>query len=202
MSITSTENLLEQLYQSIGVAPHDLRGRLDVARIEVHANRVLGTHLVPGLEVDADERDDGIDAVIRVVEGTQIEHPIQVCFGMIPPDGIQKINLRIEIGDGARAGILAHCTFPNARRIRHEMEADIRVGRGAQYGYYERHVHGAGGGVIVVPNSRVHVAEGGRFQTDFELIRGRVGQIDISMEATGEAHSSILLLKKYAAPFA
>ncbi|MFW6125045.1 MAG: SufB/SufD family protein, partial [Pirellulales bacterium] len=117
--------------------------------------------------------------------------PIQVCFGMIPPSGVQRINLRIEIGDGAQAGVLAHCTFPHARQIRHEMEADIHVGRSARYAYYERHVHGAGGGVIVVPHSRVHVAEGGRFQTDFELIRGRVGEIDIRLEATGEADSSI-----------
>ena len=38
-----------------------VRGKIpDIARIEVHANRVLGVHLVPGLEVDATERSDGI----------------------------------------------------------------------------------------------------------------------------------------------
>jgi len=33
------------------------------------------------------------------------------------------------------------------------------------------------------------VCEGARYQTDFELIKGRVGEIDIDVEVTGEAHS-------------
>jgi len=186
----SDSALLEALYASIGVNPHDLWGQLDVARIEIHANRVLGVHLVPGLEVDAQQRPDGIEAKILVTEGCVIEKPIQVCFGMIPEDGLQQIVLDIEIQPQARAGIVAHCTFPNARNIRHEMDAAIRVGAGAEYAYFERHVHGADGGVIVLPKSKVRVAEGGHYQTDFELIRGRVGEIDIDVEVTGEARSA------------
>ena len=184
------DDLLKQLYESIGVAPHALRNRPDIARIEVHANRVLGSHLVPGLEVDARERKDGITAKIRVLAGTVIEHPIQVCFGMIPESGVQKISLEIEIESGARAGIVAHCTFPNARQVRHEMDAVIRVGENAQYAYFERHVHGPDGGVVVLPRSRVYVDQGGQFQTEFELLRGRVGEIDIDMEVFGKAHST------------
>ncbi|MDY0165950.1 MAG: SufD family Fe-S cluster assembly protein [Thermoguttaceae bacterium] len=184
------DDLLKQLYQSIGIAPHALRGRPDIARIEVHANRVLGAHLVPGLEVDAHQRKDGVEARIRVIEGAVIEHPIQVCFGMIPESGVQQIVLEIDVGPRARAGICAHCTFPNARKVRHEMDAVIQVGEGAQYAYFERHVHGPEGGVVVLPRSRVHVARGARFQTEFELLRGRVGEIDIDLEAHGEAHST------------
>ena len=186
----SDESLVAELYESIGVKPHDLWGQLDVARIEVHANRVLGVHLVPGLEVEADERDDGIAAKIRVTEGVRIEKPIQVCFGMIPPDGLQQIVLDVEIEAEARAGIVAHCTFPNAQRIRHEMEAELTIGEHAEYAYFERHVHGVDGGVTVIPHSKVRVREGGRYQTDFELIRGRVGEIDIDVEVTGEARST------------
>lgn len=184
------DDLLKQLYESIGVAPHALRGRTDIARIEIHANRVLGAHLVPGLEVDARERKDGVMARIRVLEGTVIEHPIQVCFGMIPEDGVQEISLEIDIEPRATAGIVAHCTFPNARKVRHEMDAVIRVGEDARYAYFERHVHGPAGGVVVLPRSRVHVARGARFQTEFELLRGRVGEIEIDLEAHGDAHST------------
>ncbi len=185
----SDSGLLAALYESIGVQPHGLRGQVDVARIEVHHNRVLGVHLVPGLEVDATERENGIEAKILVTEGTLIEKPIQVCFGMIPPDGLQQIVLEVEIEPRARAAIVAHCVFPNARQIRHEMDAMLTIGEGAQYAYLERHIHGADGGVVVVPRSKVQVGEGARYQTDFELIRGRVGEIDIDLEVTGQAHS-------------
>ena len=185
----SDSSLLEALYESIGVSPHSLRSQLDVARIEIHHNRVLGMHLVPGLEVDATQRKDGIEAKILVTKGTVIEKPIQVCFGMIPPSGLQQIVLEIEIQPQARAGIVAHCTFPNARQIRHEMDAVLTIGEGAQYAYFERHVHGVDGGVVVVPKSKVLVCPGARYQTDFELIRGRVGEIDIDLEVTGQTHS-------------
>jgi len=182
--------LIDALYESIGVNPHQLRGRADIARIEIHHNRVLGVHLLPGLQVDANEKPDGIEAVIRLTRGTRIEKPIQVCFGMIPEDGLQRIELEIIVEEDARAGIVAHCTFPNARRIRHEMDAVLRIGAGAEYAYFERHVHGVEGGVVVVPKSKVYVGEGARYQTDFELIRGRVGEIDIDVDVTAEAHST------------
>jgi uncharacterized protein len=184
------DDLLKQLYGSIGMAPHALRNRPEIARIEIHANRVLGAHLVPGLEVDARERKDGVVAKIRVLEGTVIEHPIQVCFGMIPESGVQEIELEIDVEPHSRAGVVAHCTFPNARKVRHEMDAVIRLGQDAQYAYFERHVHGPAGGVLVLPRSKVQVAQGARFQTEFELLRGRVGEIDIDLEVHGEAHST------------
>ena len=146
-------------------------------------------HLVPGLQVDAEEREDCIEAKILVTRGTIIEKPIQVCFGMIPPEGLQRIVLNVEIEPEAKAGVVAHCTFPNARKIRHEMNAEILIGTGAEYAYFERHVHGVDGGVVLVPRSKVHVGPGGRYQTDFELIRGRVGEIDLDVDVTCEAQS-------------
>ena len=186
----SDNSLLESLYASIGRRPHELRDQADVARIEIHHNRVLGLHLVPGLKVEASPHDDGIKAQIVVIEGAVIEKPIQVCFGMIPPDGLQQIDLEIDVQPEASAAIVAHCTFPNARRIRHEMDAVLKIGEGSQYAYFERHVHGVDGGVVVVPNSKVYVAEGARYQTEFELIKGRVGEIEMDVEVFAEAHST------------
>ena len=181
--------LIDALYESAGVNPHSLRGDAGIARIEVHHNRVLGLHLLPGLEVDATEDAEGISAEIRVTEETVIDKPIQVCFGMMPETGVQRINLDIQIERGARAGIIAHCIFPNARKIRHLMDASLTIGPGAEYAYFERHVHGAEGGVVVVPKSKVYVCEDARYQTDFELIRGRVGRIEIDLEVTVEARA-------------
>jgi Fe-S cluster assembly scaffold protein SufB len=185
----SDADLVDLLYQSVGILPHQLRGQPEVARIEIHANRVLGVHLVPGLQVDAKEQKDGIEAAIVVTRGSIISRPIYVCFGIMPEDGRQLIVLRVEVEPEAKAAVLAHCTFPNARRIRHEMQAVLNIGRNAEYAYLERHVHGPAGGVLVLPRSRVHVDQGARYRTEFELIRGRVGEMDIQVEVTGEASS-------------
>ncbi len=185
----SDSELIAALYDSIGVNPHALRGDQSIARIEIHHNRVLGLHLLPGLEVEAKEQRDGISATIRVRRGAVIEKPVQVCFGMIPETGLQRIVLRIDVEEGARAALLAHCTFPFAREIRHEMDAEIRIAPGAEYAYMERHVHGPGGGVTVIPRTHTHVQAGARYHTDFELIRGRVGAIEIDLDATCEEAS-------------
>ncbi|AKJ63589.1 SufD family Fe-S cluster assembly protein [Kiritimatiella glycovorans] len=190
----SDRDVLAALYQSIRHDPAEFGP--GTARLEVHGNRVIGAHRIAGLNVDVDERDDGIAAVIRVDEGVRIEPPVHMCFGMLPEEGLQKIDLDMKIGADASVNILAHCTFPNAVNVQHLMEADIEVGPGAEYAYFERHVHGPEGGVNVVPHARVAVREGGSFKTEFELIRGRVGKMDIDYEAECEAHAVLDMLAR------
>ncbi len=182
--------LVEELLASIGMTHAQLLGE-DVARLQVHHNKVIGSHLLPGLEVDVDEKPDGIAAAIRVREGVAIEKPVHVCFGMLPEEGLQEIELDVDIEPEASASILAHCTFPNAKNVEHKMDARIQIGSGATYAYFERHVHGAEGGVFVLPKASVIVGEGGRFKTEFELIKGRVGAIDIRYDV--ECHSRSVL---------
>jgi uncharacterized protein len=181
-------NIIAQIYESISVDPMHVFGN-DVARVEVHENRVVGVHLVPGLKVEADETKDGIDAYIGVAEGVEISKPIHICFGVLPETGLQHINLTIEIKQDSKASILAHCTFPNARKVEHLMNATITIEPGARYSYFERHVHGPYGGVNVIPNAKIVVHEGGEFSTEFELIKGRAGRIRFDYEATCHARS-------------
>lgn len=180
--------LITRLYESIGEACVTAP---DVAHVEVHGNDVLGMHLVPGLEIEASEGDRGIAARLVVRRDAHIEQPVRICFGMLPESGVQHIDMQVHLEPGARVAILAACTFPNARRVVHTMDAEITLDRGSEYIYLERHVHGAGGGVEVVPRARVHLAEGARFKTDFELIRGRVGSIDIDYDARCAADSTL-----------
>ena len=176
----NNDQLITALYESVGEACVTAP---DVAHIEIHANEVLGLHLVPGLEMEAEEREDGIRAVMTVEKNRKIDQPVQICFGLLDKYGKQKIDMKIRLEDGARVAVLASCTFPNAVDVLHTMDADIDLGKGAEYTYLERHVHGDEGGVKVVPRAKVRLAEGARFQTDFELIKGRVGRIDIDYEA-------------------
>ena len=181
--MTTNTQLITDLYSSINADPHQLKDP-NVAHMEINHNRVLGMHAVPGLNIDVDELDDGISAVIRLDEGIQVANPVHLCFGMLPKEGVQRIILDVNIGAGAKISLLAHCTFPFAVDVQHLMNAEIRIGEGAEYSYFERHVHSPSGGVQVIPKATVDVAPDAMFKTEFELLKGRVGMIDIDYEAT------------------
>lgn len=180
------DQLINALYESIGEACVTAP---DVAHVEIHGNQVLGLHLVPGLEIENEELEDGIRAEMTVRKNHTIEQPVRICFGLLDKKGKQNIQMKVRLEEGAQIAVLASCTFPNAEDVLHAMEADIEVGKNAEYIYLERHVHSDEGGVSIVPRSKIRLAEGARFQTDFELIEGRVGSIDLDYEAECEARS-------------
>lgn len=184
--MSSSRDLVEMMYASLG---ESCITSPDVAHMEIHGNEVLGMHLVPGLEVKAEEREDGISATVRVRRGVRIEKPVNMCFGLIPESGVQRIRMDVELEEGAQAAVVSSCTFPNALEVLHEMEAEIRLGRDSEYIYLERHVHSPQGGVKVVPRSKVYLGEGTHFRSDFEMLKGRVGVLDIEYAAECAARS-------------
>jgi hypothetical protein len=102
----------------------------------------------------------------------------------------------MNIGERSAIEIVAHCIFPNAEDVKHLMDGRIHIGAGARYRYFERHVHSSAGGITVVPKARVQLDEGANFKTDFELIEGRVGLIDIDYETTCHADSVMEMTAK------
>lgn len=186
----SNFQMISDLYQSINADPHQLENP-NVAHMEINYNRVLGMHGVSGLNIDVEELADGISAIIRLDEGIVLANPVHLCFGMLPKEGVQRIILDVNISAGAKISLLAHCTFPFAVDVQHLMDAVIKIGEGAEYAYFERHVHSPSGGVRVVPKAIVEVGPNAVFKTEFELIKGRVGNIDIDYQATCHAYSSL-----------
>ncbi len=184
-----------ELLASLGDLGGHIKGD-DIAHLEVHGNEVVGAHLVPGLQMEVEELDDGVEAWVHLDKGARIAKPVHMCFGMLPAEGLQRIVMHVEAEEDSFASVQAHCTFPNATEITHKMDADIVVGPGATYEYFERHLHGAGGGVIVVPKTKVHIKEGGRFKTEFELIKGMAGVIDFDYEAECDAYSMLDMLTR------
>lgn len=194
MSQAAQQDALQRLLSSINMHSHDFGD--DTAHIEIHGNKVLGKHTVPGLEVDAEEREDGIAVTIRLAAGVDIGKPVYLCFGVLPEQGLQKIEMDVRFGEGARAELIAHCSFPNARDVTHLMDATIVLEKNAHYRYFERHVHSPEGGIHVVPKAKVFAGEGARFSTEFELIKGRVGSIDIDYEVECAAHATMELISR------
>ena len=121
-------------------------------------------------------------AKITVDPGVAIDKPVHLCFGVIPQEGLQEIISEFQIGDGARVTFLAHCSFPNALRVKHVMDARIHVGKNAEMTYSETHYHGEEGGAEVLPVVKVVVDEGGVLKNEFKLIKGAVGQLRVDYE--------------------
>ena len=185
-----------KLYKIAGI--ESLLHDPDAPRLTIDLNRVVDNKLVPGLKVYTEEMDDGVRVAINVLNDAVIEKPIHMCFGVLHDTAVQHIIMDIRVGARAKVDILAHCIFPNAVDIQHIMDAKISVGEDARYSYFERHIHSPEGGITVVPKAEIELAPGARFKTDFELIKGRVGTIDIDYSATCRERSVLEMTTKIA----
>ncbi len=168
-------------YKQAGGDPQSLQ-LPEVATLVISANDVLMAHEIPGVRFDAEPLEQGVKARILVEAGAKIERPVHLCFGVIPAEGVQEILAEYEIGEGAEAQFLAHCSFPNAVKVQHRMQAHIHVGKNASLTYTEEHFHGQSGGVEVLPRAEVRVEDGGRFITTFSLTRGRIGRMELDYQ--------------------
>ncbi|MCL7416093.1 MAG: SufD family Fe-S cluster assembly protein [ANME-2 cluster archaeon] len=170
----------------------------DVAHLLIHENRVLSSRPVPGLDIHVEETGTGVKIKLVILKGYRIEHPVHLCFGVLPKEGIQQIDSVIIAEEGASVELLAHCTFPNATRVRHVMNAEMEIQRDAAITYNETHYHGPHGGVEVVPKARVSIERGGRLTTVFTLTRGRVGRLEIDYDVhVGEGATADMAVKVY-----
>jgi Fe-S cluster assembly scaffold protein SufB len=174
--------LNDTLIESIGQEKHAYNAP-DRARLTIHQNKVIDSHLVEGLEVTTNQIENGVSVNLTLPDDTEIKHPVHLCFGVIPKEGIQHIKMNVHIGKNSKITLLAHCSFPFAEKVQHLMDAKIILEDGATYSYFERHVHSENGGVEVIPKAKVTVGKHARFKTEFELLKGRVGVMDISYEA-------------------
>ncbi|MBD3167918.1 MAG: SufBD protein [candidate division Zixibacteria bacterium] len=174
------KQLVDELYGNTE-SPHVLKDP-DTAHLTIHHDEVIGMHSVPGLNIDTNKIEDGIEVNVKLNKGVRIDKQVHLCFGMFPEKGIQKIVMDVDIGTNSYISLLAHCIFPFAVDVQHIMDANIRIGENAKYKYLEKHVHSPRGGVKVIPKAKVNIGRNAEFKTEFELVKGRVGLIDIDYE--------------------
>jgi len=153
------------------------------ASLVVSGNKVLASNSIPGVRIESEETKTGVRARVIVEPGTQVAFPVHLCFGVIPQEGLQEISSDFEIGEGAKINFLAHCSFPNALQVRHLMEATIHIGPGAELTYSEIHFHGPKGGTVVIPRTVAKVEAGATFNSQFKLVTGSVGILDLDLKA-------------------
>ena len=175
-------HMMLKAYQEAGGVP-DIFKDSKVAHLVVHKNKLLGSHLVEGLILDTKEIDSGVNIDLSVKEGVRIAYPVHLCFGVLPKEGRQEIKINALIKKRAEIAILAHCVFPNAVKVQHIMEANFVLEDKAVLHYDEFHYHGLRGGTEVIPRAKIKVGKGARLATNFSLIKGRAGKLNIDYQA-------------------
>lgn len=161
----------------------------DVAHLVVAGNAVLSARALPGLEFDVRQTATGVAVTLRVREGVRIEQPVHLCIGIVHPRGLQQIRMEINLEREAAVRLVAHCLFPTAEEVRHEMDAVVEIGEGASLDYAEGHFHGPFGGITVVPRATVTVGRNARYRGEFTLTTGRVGILDLDVAVQAGAGS-------------
>jgi hypothetical protein len=154
----------------------------DTAKLVIHKNRVLSSDGVSGIKIETRETKTGVDVHLLVEEGAKIPHPVHLCFGILPKQGLQEIIMKVTAQDNSEVSVIAHCIFPNAVKVIHKMDADIDIGNNARFEYKETHYHGEDGGIEVIPKAKIRVGKGGVWQSTFALSQGLVGKLDYDFE--------------------
>ena len=169
-----------------------------IAHVVAHGHRILSRRTVPGLRVELEETPDALIGQLTVEAGATIAQPVHLCFGLTDPTGVQQITIEVPLQEGAQARILSHCLFPVAQAAQHRMQAVMTIGPGASLTYTEGHYHGLHGGMQVLPHATITVGQGARYFSDFSLLSGSVGHLDIDyrvdVEEDGLAELSAKIL--------
>ena len=182
-------------YEKAGGDKSALQSR-DTARLVIHQNRVLSADEVDGIQIETRETKNGVNIDLLVREGVKIEHPVHLCFGILPQEGLQKIILRVKAEDNSEVNVIAHCIFPNAVKVVHKMDAEIDIGNNARFGYKETHYHGDCSGVEVIPKAKVTLGDKAIYENTFNLTQGCVGKLDFDYEIFSGAGSVTELIAK------
>jgi Fe-S cluster assembly scaffold protein SufB len=150
-----------------------------IAHVVGQGHHILSRRSVPGLHLDVEETSDAIVGKMTIRAGVVIEQPIHMCFGLAHPTGTQTIRIDVMVEERAAARVLSHCLFPVAQAAQHRMQATIDIGPGASLTYTEGHFHGPHGGMLVIPHATVRIGKGARYFSDFSLLSGSVGELNI-----------------------
>ncbi len=194
--------MISKEYQAIVEAYSEAGGDANALRngkvgsIVIHENRVLNASEVSGLKLKSIQSENGVTAELLVEKGKKIENPVHLCFGILPKEGLQEIIMKVDIQDGGEVDVVAHCIFPNAVKVIHKMDANIKIGEGAKFRYQETHYHGEFGGIEVIPKAKVEVGRKGLFQSTFSLIKGSVGLLDFDYDVFCDEESVTELAMK------
>ncbi len=147
--------------------------------VVAEGHRLLSTRQPKGVKLSARARPQGLWVELELAQGLSLPGPLHLCFALLRPRGLQRVNLRLLAGRTSRATIISHCIFPNPLGIRHLMRAQVLLQEGAELSYEQIHIHGPEGGLVVEPRAQVELQRKACYRADFALLQGRAGRLSI-----------------------
>ena len=186
---------LRAAFRLIGEDPSRVLGP-GTAHLVAYGHELVSRRDVPGLTMDVASAADGVRVRIQIEAGARIPQPVHLCFGLFQRRGIQNIDLELRLEAGSSATFWSHCLFTQVERARHAMTARVEIGEGAELVYREAHYHGTSGGIEVIPRATIRLGPRARYLTDFSLVQGRVGRLDIDYQVEVGAEAVAELTSK------
>jgi Fe-S cluster assembly scaffold protein SufB len=172
----------EDILQSLEDYNIDIRnflpGHGKGAKLLLDFNKISGIEQVEGIVIKGREIPNGIVTDVVIKEGTKLEEPIHLCFGINKETGVQEIFPRIIAEDNTDVKIQAHCSFPNANGLIHKM-----------FGHY--YIGGEKSGALVAPVNYIYVGENSVFENNFNLTKGTPGRVKILIDIYAMKNSVI-----------
>lgn len=170
---------LVNVYEKIG-GPKNIFKEKGIANLLVHENKILNANAAEGVILEGKSTESGVDAELLVKKDAKVKDPVHLCFGILPKEGRQEIRINVTVEDDGEVDVIAHCIFPNAVKVIHKMDAQIKIGANAKFKYQEIHYHGNFGGTRVIPRAKVSVGKNSVYENIFALLQGRVGFLDFN----------------------
>ncbi len=161
------------------------------AKLLLDFNRIKGVQQTEGIVLKGREIPNGIVADIIIKEGTKIDEPVHLCFGVNKETGVQEIFPRIIAEDNTDVKIQAHCSFPNANGLTHKMFGHFYIGNNCKFEYNETHYHGETSGALVAPVAFFYIGENSVFENSFTLTKGTPGRVKIYLDIYAMKNSVI-----------
>jgi len=161
------------------------------AKLLLDFNRIQGVEQREGILLKGREIENGIVADVIIKEGTKIDDPVHLCFGVQKEKGIQEIFPRIIAEDNTKVTVQAHCSFPNADGLIHKMFGHFYIGNNCDFTYSETHYHGEKSGALVAPVAYMYIGENSVFENNFSLTRGTPGKVKIMIDIYAMKNSVI-----------
>ncbi|MHA1490203.1 MAG: SufD family Fe-S cluster assembly protein [Promethearchaeota archaeon] len=161
------------------------------AKFLLDFNKIKGMEQVEGIIIKGREIKNGIVADIIVKEGTKIDDPVHLCFGVNKATGTQEIFSRIIAEDNTEVTIQSHCSFPNADGLVHKMFGHFYIGKNCKFTYNETHYHGEKSGAFVAPVGYMYIGENSVFENNFNLTKGTPGKVKIMIDIYAMKNSVI-----------
>lgn len=164
--------------------------------IIISGDKIIGRNTLPGVQIEAEQIENGVKVFINIADGINIENPIHLCTGYLKPEGTQTVLIDTKVGKNSKVKFISHCVFPNGKKFLHRMVSNVEVDEGGSLSYEDVHFHSEDGGVTVEAFYNARLLKNAKYDNVFHLTKTRVGKLKVAMKVDLQESSSAYLESK------